>query len=192
MTTTYFRRYCMQIDLRNGWTPRSLSPLPPGFELWPWKESLREAHARAKYESFREEMDTNIFSCLGNEEGCRRLMRDISFRDGFLPEATWLLVHHSAERKTGVPCGTIQAIRTGPRVASIQNVGVSPAFRGRGLGSWLVNHSLQGMHRSQFEFGQLEVTASNLGAIRLYERLGFHRLKVVHKSTDVRSFPSPL
>ncbi|MFN9183986.1 MAG: GNAT family N-acetyltransferase, partial [Planctomycetota bacterium] len=67
MTTTYFRRYCMQIDLRNGWTPRSLSPLPPGFELWPWKESLREAHARAKYESFREEMDTNIFSCLGNE-----------------------------------------------------------------------------------------------------------------------------
>jgi ribosomal protein S18 acetylase RimI-like enzyme len=48
------------------------------------------------------------------------------------------------------------------------------------------------MRKAQFEFGQLEVTAHNSGAIRLYERLGFRRLKVVHKSTDVRSFPSPL
>jgi ribosomal protein S18 acetylase RimI-like enzyme len=192
VTTTYFRRFCMQVDLRGDWTPASLPPLPDGFELLPWQDSIRESHARAKYESFRDEMDTNIFSCLGNEEGCRRLMRDISFRDGFLPEATWLLVHRSPERKTGHPCGTIQAIRIGPRVAAIQNVGVTPAFRGRGLGSWLVNVSLEGMRKAQFEFGQLEVTAHNSGAIRLYERLGFRRLKVVHKSTDVRSFPSPL
>lgn len=192
MTTTYFRRYCMQIDLRGDWAPKPLPPLANGFELLPWHESLREAHARAKHESFRQEMDTNIFSCLGNEEGCRRLMRDISFRDGFLPEATWLLVQRTAERKLGVPCGTIQAIRISPRIAAIQNVGVAPGFRGLGLGSWLVNQSLLGMQQAQFDYGQLEVTAHNLGAIRLYERLGFRRLKIVHKSTDVRSFPSPL
>lgn len=192
MTTTYFRRYCMQIDLRGDWRPRELPPLPTGFEILPWQDSLREAHARANCESFREEMDRNIFSCLGNEEGCRRLMRDISFRDGFLTEATWLLVHQAPERKTALPCGTIQAIRVGPRVAAIQNVGVAPAFRGRGLGSWLVTQSLCGMQRSHVDFGQLEVTAHNLGAIRLYERLGFRPLKVVHKSTEVRLFPSPI
>lgn len=191
MATTYFRRFCMQIDLRGAWEPVPLPPLPTGYELLPWDETLRESHARAKFESFREEMDTNIFSCLGNEEGCRRLMRDISFRDGFLPEATWLLIQRTPDHRLGVPCGTIQAIRTAPRVAAIQNVGVSPAHRGLGFGARLVNQALLGMRQCHVEFGQLEVTAQNLGAIRLYERLGFRRLKVVYKSADIRLFPSP-
>jgi mycothiol synthase len=182
----------MHIDLRGAWQPPVVSPLPSGFEFLPWQESLREAHARAKYESFREEMDTNIFSCLGSDEGCRRLMRDISFRDGFLPEATWLLVQRSLERKAARPSGTIQAIRVGPRTAAIQNVGVVPEFRGLGLGSWLVIRSLEGMRQAGYEVGQLEVTAHNLGAIRLYERMGFRLGKVVYKSADICPFPSPL
>lgn len=191
MATTYFRRFCMQIDLRGQWEPTQFSPLPVGYELLPWDESLRESHARAKYESFREEMDTNIFSCLGNEEGCRRLMRDISFRDGFLPEATWLLIKRTPDRRLGLPCGTIQAIRIAPRIAAIQNVGVSPTHRSHGFGARLVNQALLGMRQCRMEFGQLEVTAQNRGAIRLYERLGFRRLKVVYKSADIRLFPSP-
>jgi ribosomal protein S18 acetylase RimI-like enzyme len=182
----------MQIDLRGSWNPVKLPPLPPGYDLLTWDESIRESHARAKFESFRDELDTNIFSCLGNEEGCRRLMRDISFRDGFLPESTWLLVKKSPERKMAVPCGTIQAIRIAPRIAAIQNVGVIPSQRGLGFGARLVNHALAGMRASRIEFGQLEVTAHNLGAIRLYERLGFLKLKVVYKSTDIRLFPTPV
>lgn len=190
MATTYFRRFCMQIDLRGAGTPQALPPLPPGYELLAWEESLRESHARAKFESFRDELDTNIFSCLGNEEGCRRLMRDISFRDGFLPESTWLLVKRSPDRKLAIPCGTIQAIRVAPRIAAIQNVGVVPTQRGMGFGARLVLHALEGMRAARIEFGQLEVTAQNLGAIRLYERLGFRRLKVVYKSADIRLFPT--
>jgi ribosomal protein S18 acetylase RimI-like enzyme len=182
----------MQVDLRGAWRAQELSPLPPGYELLPWDESLRESHARAKFESFRDELDTNIFSCLGNEEGCRRLMRDISFRDGFLPESTWLLVKKSPDRRTAIPCGTIQAIRVAPRIAAIQNVGVIPSHRGLGLGARLVNQALQGMRACRIDFGQLEVTAQNLGAIRLYERIGFARLKIVYKSADIRLFPTAL
>jgi len=192
VATTYFRRYCMQIDLRGSWNPGEPAPLPPGYDLLGWDEAIRESHARAKFESFRDELDTNIFSCLGSEEGCRRLMRDISFRDGFLPESTWLLVKKSPDRKMAVPCGTIQAIRVAPRIAAIQNVGVIPSQRGLGFGARLVHHALAGMRASRIEFGQLEVTAQNLGAIRLYERLGFRKLKVVYKSTDIRLFPTPV
>jgi ribosomal protein S18 acetylase RimI-like enzyme len=180
----------MQIDLRGSWSPREFEPLPQGYDLLAWDEAIRESHAKAKFESFRDELDTNIFSCLGNEEGCRRLMRDISFRDGFLPEATWLLVKKSPDRKLATPCGTIQAIRVAPRIAAIQNVGVVPSHRGMGFGARLVQLALQGMRASRIDFGQLEVTAQNLGAIRLYERLGFRRLKVVYKSADIRLFPT--
>ena len=31
-------------------------------------------HAEVKYKSFREELDSNVFPCLGDREGCRRLM----------------------------------------------------------------------------------------------------------------------
>ena len=44
-----------------------------------------------KFSSFCYEIDANVFPCLGNREGCYRLMREIARRDGFLPNATWLL-----------------------------------------------------------------------------------------------------
>ena len=47
---------------------------------------------RAKYLSFHSEIDANVFPCLGEYDGCVRLMQEISRKDGFLPEATWLVV----------------------------------------------------------------------------------------------------
>ena len=47
-------------------------------------------HAEAKYQSFRDEIDADVFNCLGELDGCQRLMEEISLKDGFLPEATWL------------------------------------------------------------------------------------------------------
>ena len=49
-------------------------PLPAGYWFIPWDESLLEAHAEAKYLSFRLEIDANVFPCLGELHGCQRLM----------------------------------------------------------------------------------------------------------------------
>jgi ribosomal-protein-alanine N-acetyltransferase len=56
----------------------------------------------------------------------------------------------------------------------INNVAVLPEYRGRGMGSAVLRHVLQEAQRLGATRATLEVRASNTGAGRLYERLGFH------------------
>ena len=184
MTVTYFRRFRMQIDLRKELKqPRALAE---PFELKAWHSDLLNEHANAKYTSFRNELDSNVFPCLGDSYGCQRLMRDISCRQGFVPEATWLVMRNDPASKRAVAVGTIQGIREQVEVGDIQNIGITPEFRGLGLGTVLVQSALAGFRKIGLKFATLEVTANNLDAVRLYERLGFERLRVVYKSVDIR------
>jgi hypothetical protein len=63
------------------------APAPTGYRLVPWHDGLLDAHARTKFRSFRSEIDAVVFPCLGDLEGCRRLMREIRGKAGFLPAA---------------------------------------------------------------------------------------------------------
>ena len=56
----------------------------------------------------------------------------------------------------------------------INNVAVLPLYRGRGMGSAVLRHVLDEARRLGATRATLEVRASNEGARRLYERLGFH------------------
>ena len=56
----------------------------------------------------------------------------------------------------------------------INNVAVLPQFRGSGMGSAILRHVLDEATRLGAHRATLEVRASNRGALRLYERLGFH------------------
>lgn len=58
--------------------------------------------------------------------------------------------------------------------AHINNVAVLPRYRGRGMGRAILRHALADAHRRGARRATLEVRASNVDAIRLYERLGFH------------------
>ncbi|MBM3778341.1 MAG: ribosomal-protein-alanine N-acetyltransferase [Acidimicrobiia bacterium] len=55
----------------------------------------------------------------------------------------------------------------------INNVAVRPAYRGNGIGTALLQHALAQSSRLGARRARLEVRASNAGALRLYERLGF-------------------
>jgi ribosomal-protein-alanine N-acetyltransferase len=56
----------------------------------------------------------------------------------------------------------------------INNVAIRPPFRGQGIGTMLLQHVLAEGRRLGARRATLEVRASNDGARRLYERLGFH------------------
>ena len=76
MSVTYFKRYRMQIRLHAGlFQPRRL---PLGYRLVPWSPDLLYLHANTKYRSFCAEIDANVFPCLGEVDGCHRLMAEIS------------------------------------------------------------------------------------------------------------------
>ena len=183
MVLTYFKRYRMEIRVADGFF--SCPEMPPGYCVHPWSASLADAHAKAKYGSFSSELDANVFPCLGEIEGCRRLMRDISRKDGFLPGATWLLSAHQPHSDEPEYCGTIQGVRHRNGRGAVQNLGIAPEHRGRGLGTLLLHRALVGFRQAGLEYVQLEVTAENSGAIRLYSRLGFRCVRTVYKAAEV-------
>lgn len=181
MSVSYFKRYRMEMDLRGR---RPIEPFAPsGYRLQPWTPNLLYDHADVKYLSFRDEIDADVFECLGDLDGCQRLMREISQKDGFLTSATWLA--STTEGYDGAPCGTIQGIRTASKCGAIQNVGIVPAHRGRGIGTALILAALWGFQQSGITRVYLEVTAQNDGAVRLYKRLGFRRTKTLFKAVEL-------
>jgi ribosomal protein S18 acetylase RimI-like enzyme len=178
---TYFKRFRMEADLRGR--DYSGCRLPRGYRLLPWESDLIEAHAEAKFNSFRTEIDSNVFPCLGDYAGCLRLMNEIARKPGFLPEATWLLIADSDRGEEY--CGTVQGVVDQHRMGAIQNLGVVPEHRGRGLGAVLMARALTGFQRVGLSRAFLEVTSQNDAAIGLYRKLGFSKIRTVYKVIEV-------
>lgn len=182
MDLAYFKRFRMEMHLAGrNLTP---TPMPSHYYCLPWEESLLDAFSQAKYLSFRGEMDANVFPCLSDFDGCRRLMSEIVVKPGFLPEATWLLVYSPGGRTRPEYCGTVQGVRDKHALGAIQNLGIAPHHRGAGLGASLLLHSLGGFRRAGVQRVYLDVTAQNQGAIRFYRRVGFIVIKTVYKAVE--------
>ena len=175
MAITYYKRFRMEIDLDGSVDPFVL--LPP-YRWVPWEEALIDQHAEVKYQSFRSEIDAHVFPCLGERQGCQRLMREIRRKPGFLAGATWLIATHEGY------VGTVQGVMDRGPIGAIQNVGVVPSYRGLGLGRALVRQALEGFYQAGLRRAYLEVTAENSSAVRLYRTVGFRRAKTLYKAVD--------
>lgn len=175
----YFKRFRMEIDLQDGVPP--VPALPAGYSWAAWGDELTDEHGETKYRAFADEIDSFLFASFASRDGCLNLMREIANKIGFLPGATWMIRHGGA----GV--ATIQGIRDRAGMGSIQNVGVLPGHRGKGLGTAILLQALHGFRQASCHKAHLEVTAQNESAIRLYHRLGFRRRKTIYKMVD--NFP---
>jgi ribosomal protein S18 acetylase RimI-like enzyme len=182
MDLAYYKRFRMEINLAGrDLTP---TPAPDHYYFLHWEESLLDAFARAKFLSFRGEIDTGVFPCLAEFDGCRRLMREIVRKPGFLPESTWLVVRSTGAAARPEYCGTVQGVRDRHGFGSIQNLGIAREHRQRGLGTSLLLRSLAGFCSAGVRRVYLEVTAQNTAAIRLYRRVGFTAIRTVYKTVE--------
>jgi GNAT superfamily N-acetyltransferase len=179
----YFKRFKMELDL---YAAPPAPELPPGYSWIAWDEALVDRHAEVMFSSFHEEIDSVVFPSLGDRQGCYQLMREIRRKPGFMPESTWLVV--SAEGY----CGGVQGVRERGPIGAIQNLGVVPAHRGRGLGRALLLQAVHGFRRAGLGRAFLEVTAQNDGAVQLYHRAGFRRRKTVYKAVERAQRASPV
>src|SRR5262249_51683068 len=148
--------------------------LPPRFHWLAWDHTLLDLHARVKCRCFAEELDAEVFPCLGHLAGCRELMAAIVTRPGFCPGATWLVAG-----KDGC-VGTVQGLLDSSRYGGIQNLGVMAEYRGLGIGKALLLKALAGFALAGARRGFLEVTASNTTAVRMYRALGFRCYKTIY------------
>ncbi|TWT55098.1 putative acetyltransferase [Rubripirellula amarantea] len=187
MGLTYFKRYRMEYDLcepDEGILGSLVSAVPSGYEFVRYSDGVLREHALAKYESFRYELDANVFPCLGRRDGCLRLMKEITSRSSFVPESTWLCRYRDTDIGKLIPVGTIQGLEI-DGWGAIQNVGIDPLHRNRGLGAILLSKAAEGFRSVGLTRMHLEVTVDNSSAIRFYERIGFRRAQVVYKAADV-------
>ena len=87
------------------------------------------------------------------------------------------LLHEQGGRLAGFVWTKVHADgpdhRHGPHLGEIYVVAVDPDFQGQGLGRRLVLAGLDLMAQRGVPTGMLYVDASNAGAVRLYEHLGF-------------------
>ncbi|MSQ93076.1 MAG: GNAT family N-acetyltransferase [Gemmataceae bacterium] len=170
----------MELDLVAPLPP--VATLPEGYAWIPWEARLLEAHAEVKYQCFRDELDGVVFPNLSNRAGCTRLMREIALRIGFRPDSTWLI----AQGETHV--ATVQGVSDRTGLGSIQNLGVIPAHRGRGLGMALLLQALHGFRRHGLGKATLEVTAQNDAAVRMYRQIGFRFRKTFYRMVEPSTY----
>jgi hypothetical protein len=182
MGVIYYKRFRMEFDLER--TLFAPPRLPVDYVWTPWRSPLLERHAAAKLACFENELDSRVFPCLGDLEGCRRLMQQIAERPQFVPGATWLLTQVDAAGDPVEDCGTIQGVMQQPGMGSIQNVGITPDHRGLGLGRALVLKALEGFFLAGASQVYLEVTARNLAAVQLYRSLGFRLARTSYRAVE--------
>ncbi len=187
MGVTYFKRYRMELKLDQLAQPlEHHRQLDTSIQLIPWSPNLLNRHAEVKWSSFRDEIDSHVFPCLGELEGCRQLMREITGRRNFVPEATWLACRQTDFAPELQACGTVQGLLSAPREGAIQNLGVHPECRDLGIGSALLWQALDGFRQAGCRHVNLEVTVQNTAAIRLYERFGFRNVETLFKIAEVQ------
>ncbi len=182
MSVVYVKRYRMTLSLEGRVI--EAPQLPEGYRWERWSRELLARHAETKYLSFTDEFDSIIFPALGKLSGCLQLMQEISGKHTFVPEATWLLMYEG-ERRVEC-CGTIQGLSGSPKLGSIQNVGITPDHRGKGLGRMLVLKSVSGFRDFGFQAVFLEVTVDNERAVKLYEQLGFQITRTMYRMVEFR------
>jgi GNAT superfamily N-acetyltransferase len=174
LVRTYVQRQRMEAPLRHLPVP----VVPAGFELIPWDIELVEPHAEVKWLAFRDTVDASIFPNLGRLDGCLQLMWAIAGHSGFVPSATWL-----ARGPDGY-CGCIQGVRGARRAGMIQNLAVLADCRSLGIGRALLEACLHGFRDAGLVSAQLEVSARNLPAVRLYQSAGFRVRKTFYRETQ--------
>lgn len=161
-----FRLECTQLSWQR-------EPVYSDIHFLPWQPNRLGDHALAIWKSFQDEPDTMTFPSLGHETGCRDLLHAIASLPHFCPEATWLAVGSDG------PVGSIQGLLELGR-GEIQNLGVIPGERGRGIAGALLRRAVEGYWEIGCHKVSLEVAASNEAALGLYRKFGFRPYKTVY------------
>ncbi len=175
----HYKRLRMQLDLR-----RLLEDpqLPDGYQFVPWQPQFQERHAQVQWRAFRNDVDGQLFLCLSNLSGCRRLLRDTVHHSQFSEYGTWLVQFRPSPDWPADDCAMIQGlVRTG-MTAAIQNLGVVPEHRGYGVGKAVLLKALHGLRSCGARRATLEVTANNHHAVCLYLTLGFQVVRVLYRT----------
>jgi ribosomal protein S18 acetylase RimI-like enzyme len=147
-------------------------PLPEGLELRRWLETDLSAAARLIATSYEGHLDSHINEQYRTAAGSQRFLHNIVRFPGcgyFDPEASLALVQRGSLDLAGL----LLCSRVRDDIGHVTQICIAPEYRGRGLGRLLMVECARTLAKRSFSLLTLTVTASNRGAVSLYEWLGF-------------------
>ena len=150
-------------------------PVDPGMRFLPWTDSQLEPASELIAEAYAEHVDAKITEDYRSVSGAKRFLQQTINRGSsgrFLTGAGFVARQASSPRLRGICLGSM----VGARVGHITQLCVAPEWRGFGVGSELLRRAVDGFRRAGCDAVSLTVTASNKGAVEIYERAGFRAL----------------
>lgn len=140
------------------------------FENWTDRYHDDAAHVIAG--AYHGHVDSQINDQYRSASGARRFLMNIIQYPGcgrFFQPASFVAIHSASGRL----CGISLTSQVSGNVGHITQICVLPAVKGSGIGYELLRRSLNALASHGCHHVSLTVTASNLTAVRLYERTGF-------------------
>ncbi len=150
-------------------------PLAPGFRIEPWDEMRHEEAATLIANTYRTHVDSSINDQYRSYPGARRFLTNIVQYPGcgsFLANASLI-----ARNNEGRVCGIVLSSKVAQDVGHITQICVAPETQNRGFGYELLRRCLHLLRELGCERTSLTVTASNAGAIALYNRMYFRAVR---------------
>lgn len=165
-----FPRLFLEFDLPAKKTPERFPS--DAVMLRPWTASLYQGTAELIHAAYAGHIDSEINDQYRTLHGSLRFLHNIVRFPGcgvFDPACSWAL----RERETNALAGVILCSRVAPDVAHITQLCVGTAWRGQGLGAWLLHACMDALPAHGYKALTLTVTEGNESAVRLYGAAGF-------------------
>ena len=151
------------------------APAIDAVRYLPWSDGFLQDASALVVTSYRGHVDSRINDQYSSLAGARRGLEQSTrqLRSGrFFPPAGIVVRQSGSSALIGLCLGSLVS----DAVGHVSQLCVSPSSCGRGLGSELLRRAVRAFAGAGCEAVSLTVTASNSGAIRLYERHGFRTI----------------
>jgi ribosomal protein S18 acetylase RimI-like enzyme len=169
-----FERIFMVVDLET--TRLAEAPVRRPVYLEKWTEHYQDAAAQLIAQSYAGHVDGLINDQYRTPEGARRFLYNVVTFPGcgaFCKPASWT----AFDGVTGRMCGVALASLVSAGCGHITQLCVAPEVQGSGVGYLLLRQALTALRGLGCHSASLTVTASNQGAVGLYQRAGFEVLR---------------
>jgi len=169
-----YERNFMHADLRRA--DLSDGEVRRPMYLDKWSEHYQESAAALIAEAYEGHVDSRINDQYRSQSGARRFLSNIVQYPGcgaFFRPASYVAFDAVKRRLCGLSLASLVA----PESGHITQICVSHAVRGTGIGHALMRQSLITLRDLGCRSVSLTVTASNRGAVELYEQMGFETVR---------------
>ncbi len=149
---------------------------PPRYAFSLWGDHYLAPAADLIETSYRNHDDSVINDQYREASGARRFLANTTRHTScgpFLSSASWVAAQSGRAALSGVCLAT----QVDERVGHVTQICVAPTDRNQGVGRELLRRTLTSLKAHGCQAASLTVTASNAGALRLYDRLGFRPIQ---------------